>query len=217
MTDLCFMDCETTGLHAELHKIWEFAGIRRTEEGEETRMLLQIEVPLDSADPFALSIGKFWERYGKNGEWVEDPTVEYLWHGSLLAGNWRFPQRGELVSPMVAAGLIQRFTHHAHVVGNCISFDTERMARLLYEESLLPTWHYHVQDIEPLIVGFLRGRRTADNPYPEVFTDDGKVILPYQSDVLTKLIGVPGPSEAERHTAMGDAEWVMRQWDFLFN
>lgn len=198
--DLIFLDCETTGLHPELHKIWEFAGIKRNiESGEESRMLFQIEVPLNEADPFALNIGKFWQRYGKNGEWEPRDfwtTEGYVFHSEEV------PAKGQLVSPMVAAGLIQKFTHGAHLIGNCISFDAERMARLLYDESLLPTWHYHVIDIEPMIVGYAKAKGKS---FP----------LPYSSSDVSEWLGVEEPDGETRHTAMGDAEWVMRQYDAL--
>jgi hypothetical protein len=202
MSDLVFVDTETTGLHPEHHHIWEFAGIRRAEDGSETTMLLQVEVNLEQADPFALNVGKFWDRYGKNGVWLDNPAVEAGWSGSLFWSS-QIPTRGELVSPMVAAGLIQTFTHGAHLIGNCVSFDAERMARLLYSESLLPTWHYHVIDIEPILVGYAKAK---GQDFP----------LPYSSSEVSKWTGVEEPGEGERHTALGDARWVQRQWDAIF-
>lgn len=200
MTSVVFLDCETTGLHPEQHRIWEFAGIRRDlDTMQETRMHLQIAGSLEDADPFALNIGKFWERFGSQGEWNPMSTPEWV---GFLSDFSEVPQKGEIVDSGMAAGLIRQFTHDAHLVGNCISFDAERIARLFYGENLLPTYHYHIIDIEPMIVGYAKAK--------------GKTFpLPYSSSAVSEWLGVEEPTEAERHTAMGDAEWVMRQWDAI--
>lgn len=200
MTDLCFIDTETTGLHPTLHKIWEVAIIKRTPSGDNSHLLLQIDVDTDmgNADPFALNIGKFWERYKKNGYWEpQDFRVD----GDKVDLEL-IPENGELCSPIEAARLIREFTHGAHLIGNCVSFDAERLGTLLRENWQTPTWHYHVIDIEPMIIGYAKA---AGISFP----------LPYKSDELTNWLGVEEPSEEFRHTAMGDAIWVMRQWDAL--
>jgi hypothetical protein len=66
---------------------------------------------------------------------------------------------------------------------------------------ICPAWHYHVQDFDTLIAGYLVGQ---GKPVPS---------LPWESDDLSRLIGVEPPGEAERHTALGDARWAVRVWD----
>lgn len=210
MKDLCFVDSETTSLSAEDGLIWEWAGIRRSAEtGEETTMLMQIEVDLGKADPFSLNIGKYYERFGENGEW--EPQDLYVDDIHVATYN-EIPTKGEVVSdPFTAAKLIADFTRGTHLVGNCISFDAERMERFLRAWEQCPGWHYHIIDIEPIIVGYMR----ALQKYNE--DADVDLSLPYKSSALSAYIGVSEPSDEERHTAMGDAEWVKRQWDAVFS
>lgn len=209
MSDLCFVDTETTGLSADQHEIWEFAGIRRTQiavEGHnavysERRLEFQIEVDLGTADPFSLKIGRYRERFGIKGTW--EPYEIILGDDTVVRDAHDMNPEGAVVeSRFDAAKLIERFTRDTHLVGNVISFDAERMERLLRAYNECPGWHYHVIDIEPLIVGYALAK---GQPFS----------LPYSSSQLSSFLGVDEPTAEERHTAMGDAEWVMRQWDAL--
>jgi hypothetical protein len=105
----------------------------------------------------------------------------------------------EAVSQKRAAEFIHEITGNgAHIVGAVPNFDTERLALLLRKHGYEPGWHYHIQDAETLTVGYLRGRgESAPN-------------LPWDSDELSRRIGVEPPSENERHTALGDAFWAER-------
>lgn len=201
MPDLVFLDTETTSLHPDTGEVWEFAGIRVSAGAPDWIVNFQIECDLSNADPFALSIGKYRERFGKNGDWQPYSITDGF--GSEVSQS-PFPQNGEVVSKYDASRVIERFTRGAHVVGNVISFDTERLAKLLREEGETPGWHYHVIDIEPILVGFL----TADNLPP--------IELPWNSEHLSAAAGVALPDETERHTALGDAKWVQRQWQAVF-
>lgn len=58
MTALAFVDTETTGLDPDFHEIWEVGLIVNDEE-----RLWQLPVDLKRADPKALEIGRFHERY----------------------------------------------------------------------------------------------------------------------------------------------------------
>jgi hypothetical protein len=197
--DLCFIDTETTSLHPTSGRVWEFAGIRRSGDGTEKILDFQIEQPLDEADPFSLKIGKYRERFGAKGEWQ---PYDLLLDGQTVSDAYDQNPDGKVVSPYDAARLIERFTRGASIIGNVISFDAERLGTLLRSEGEVPGWHYHIIDIEPLIVGYALA---WGNPFP----------LPYSSTDLTNWLGAEEPTDAERHTALGDARWVMRMWDAL--
>lgn len=202
MTEIVFLDTETTSLSAENGQVWEFAGIKCDEKtGEEiARTWFQIECELGEADPFSLKIGKYRERFGLAGMW--DPLAMFDDYGKLVQTT-EFPQNGEVVDKFTAAILVEKFTRGTHIVGNVISFDSERLERMMRAHFECPGWHYHVIDIEPIIVGYARAKGT---PFP----------LPYSSDELGAWLGVEGPSDELRHTAMGDADWVRRQWAAMF-
>lgn len=172
---ICFVDTETTSLSSEWGEVWEFGGIRVEPDGREREVTFQIEVDLGTADPMSLKIGKFRERYTR-----------------------------ETALPKESAAMrIERFTRGAHLVGNVISFDDNRLERLLRGWGECPGWHYHVIDMEALAVGFLRAH-------------GHKINLPYKSSEISELLGVEQPTEDELHTALGDARWTRRMWDAVF-
>jgi hypothetical protein len=44
--------------------------------------------------------------------------------------------------------------------------------------------------------------------------NQGQLITPpWDSDQLMEAIGVPVPSDEQRHTALGDAQWAMATYD----
>lgn len=97
--------------------------------------------------------------------------------------------------------LQQAFAGRKHMVGAVPSFDEERLRRMFYAQGIrtMP-WHYHLIDVEALAVGFLAAQ-------------SGSFPLPWRSDDVSIAIGVQPPSEAERHTALGDARWAKRIFD----
>lgn len=90
-----------------------------------------------------------------------------------------------------------------HLIGAVVSFDAGHIERLLRAHITMtrPPWHHHVMCVETLAVGWLAARGT-------------KVVLPWESDDLSRLCGVEPPGD-DRHTAAGDADWAMRWFDAL--
>jgi len=188
MSALVFMDTETTGLSLD-DDIWEFAAIRREEDGTESRVHLFIEHDEDKCvrlpRPFLDDHRRRW-----------------------AAGD------AQVFSQEYAAFRVaQLLSDGPHVVGAVPNFDTERLAILLRRYGHEPGWHYHLIDVENLAVGYLHalakeypGSRAVD------FIATG---LPWDSDALSRACDVEPPGEGERHTAMGDAEWAMRLYDAI--
>ena len=172
MSAIVFMDTETTGL-ALTDDIWEFAGIRRREDGTQADLHLFIEHAENKCEKLPESFRA-------------DHLARY--------------DAKQAVSPREAAFIIGAFMGgKAHIVGAVPNFDTERIARLLNRYGIRPEWHYHLIDVENLAVGFLARAGT-------------KVSLPWDSDELSTKVGVEPPTDT-RHTAMGDALWVMAIYD----
>lgn len=138
MTPLAFVDTETTGLDPERHEIWEVGLILRRESAsnevfdEEHHWMLQPN-NLELADPMALSIGQFHERFDR-----------------------------EAAAPSITAfcNEFARLTSGAHLVGAVVSFDAIRLERLLRRHGQCPSWHYHLIDVEALAVGWLASQTT---------------------------------------------------------
>lgn len=179
MSRLVFLDTETTGLGLDAD-IWEIGAIVR--------------------DPLA-------------------PDQEYRWfvqHDLAKAAQLPEPFRADhdarydaatALTPADAAQRIHSMTrYHAHIVGACPNFDTERLALLMRRHGIEPRWHYHLVDVENLAVGWLWGRAVDDDAIT------GAVNLPWDSDWVSKQLGVV-VAEADRHTALGDARWARDLYD----
>lgn len=188
MTPLVFLDTETDGLHPG-RRAWEVAMIRRDDTGQTERTFF-VGLDLQHSDPFGLKIGGFWDRH---------PI------GRKLSG--KDPHPGPIaMSSHDAAREVMRVTFGAHIVGLVPNFDTEVLARLLRSQGYLPSWHYHLIDVETMAVGWLNALTPDDEPPLEP---------PWKSDELSLECGVEPPAEADRHTALGDARWAMRWYDAL--
>lgn len=163
MGDVVFVDTETTGLDPDQHEIWEVALVDA--DGRTFEWMLPVD--LGRADPAALRIGRFHDR----------------WQASMAESD-----------ATVFAKQFVDLTRGKHLVGAVISFDAERLWRLLRSNDQCPMWHYHLVDVEALIAGKL-----GQPP-------------PWSSEDLSRAVGVD-PSDFNRHTALGDALWVKAQYE----
>ena len=184
---LAFVDCETTGLDPDRHEVWEVGLILRevppadriptatniAAADVESHWLLPVH-RLGQADPRALEIGRFHERHPQ--------------------GHYRPDAVDDVTMPDVFAAEFAKLTRGAHLVGAVISFDEERLRRLLQANGACPEWHYHLVDVEALVAG-----RYGLEP-------------PWDSHQLGERAGVV-PDEATRHTALGDARWARDMYD----
>ena len=187
---LVFLGTETTGVHPG-RQVWEVGMIRRDEDGErETHFFVRVD--LSEADPFGLNVGRFY--------------------GQFLAGL--SANQTAARSRRLAAQAVARWTHGAHIVGAVPNFDTEVLGVLLRSYGLIPSWHYHLVDVENLAVGYLWGqngwRREGDETKAALCD---VATPPWSSDELTVALGLDPVPGDERHTALGDARWAMRIYD----
>lgn len=178
---LVFIDTETTSLDPFHGEIWEVGAITRSPDGRESEHRVLLDVSLDYADPMSLQIGGFHDRHP-------------------AGNNYNRPSSGPetLLSLEAFAVWIVRLTHGAHLVGAVPSFDEERMRLACVRSEVVPSWHYHLVDVEALVAG--RG------PFPP----------PWNSGELSKAVGVD-PAEFDRHTALGDARWAMAIYDAVMS
>jgi oligoribonuclease (3'-5' exoribonuclease) len=192
---VCFIDTETTGLDPDRHQIWEVALI--TPDAREH--VWQFPVDEMAADPFALNIGRYWDRRWPTGiREVSDLDAIYEAHNQKSRRK-NFPSQGRAIKP--DADWCRHFrdlTAGLHLAGAVISFDEERLRRLLHRNGVLHRWHYHLVDVEALAAGKLG------------------IAPPWKSDDLSAALGVTVSSE-DRHTALGDAKWAMRIYDAVMN
>lgn len=180
--NLIFLDTETTSLDRYSRQVWDVAYIIRTGREQLHRQFF-IYVSLAKADHASLKIGGYYERH-------PDP---------YRVGNLGQSDRTDRVkSPEEAARIIAEDFKDAIIIGAVPSFDEETLARLLKDNGLVPTWHYHLVDIESMAAAQLRARP------------------PWNFDTLLAAYGLTY-TEEERHTAIGDAEMVMRLYDAIMS
>lgn len=184
MTAFAFIDTETDGLGPHRH-MWEVAIIRLDSiNGDLTEVghhqFFLSGLDLAQADPKALNVGRFWDRHP---------------HARELTGKTPVPN--DVLTPGVAARKILALTHDAVLVGVNPQFDAHCFERLLRGNNLTPTWDYRLINIRDLATGWLLGQGHS------IATDE-------PTEELSRRCGIDVPDSTQRHTAMGDAEWVQR-------
>jgi DNA polymerase III epsilon subunit-like protein len=153
------MDTETTGLSLD-DDIWEFAAIRREDDGTETEHHLFIRHDAKKCGALPES---FWK----------DHLTRY--------------DAEQAVSPEDAAAYLEPLLNDGrpHVVGAVPNFDTERLALLLRAHGFEPRWHHHLIDVENLAVGYLAAKYAGVS-----LALPPEARPPWDSNVLSKAVGV---------------------------
>lgn len=195
---VCFIDTETTGLDPRRHEIWEVAIV--LPDGSEWDW--QLPVDLSRADSIALNIGQFHQR---------------RWQSACRTDEQGFAKRNRTELSDFASAFAH-LTRGLHLAGACVSFDADRLWRLLRANGECPMWHYHLIDVEALASGWVsaqcagkandgvsRGTVRVERPDGTVNNIDGRP--PWKSDDLSRAVGI-NPDDFDRHTALGDARWA---------
>lgn len=203
MTGLVFLDTETVTLDYGPDVIWEIGLILRNGDVDQ-EWRWQMRPNLAVAHPKALEVSRYHERFA-----VPAGTPVVGW-GPF---NADYPAR---MSKRALAVALAAMLQGRHVVGAVPGFDTERIRLFLARHGLVPTWHYHLIDVENVALGYLAGAQAeamlwgnaTSRVLSGVNTFDGP---PWKSDDLSRVCGVEPPADGERHTALGDARWV-RDW-----
>jgi len=199
MSRLCFIDTETVGLDPDAHPIWELALII-----DDLEYLMRFDVDPNVGDPIALNLSGFHERHWRGnhggGKWMaSSPVVVDRWESidaaETLKAEDPVPRFGSAKS---ALQTIASLTHGCHLVGAVVSFDEERLRRWMHREGVVPSWHYHLIDVEALVVG-----RLGTAP-------------PWDSQYLSTSVGVD-PDRFDRHTALGDARWAKALYEAVMS
>ena len=197
MTGVCFVDTETTGLDPDRHEIWEVGIV--LPDGSEWDW--QLPVDLSRADPMALTIGRFHQR---------------RWQSACRTDEQGFA-RGNRTELVDFASDFANMTRGLHLAGAVVSFDAERLWKLLRANGECPMWHYHLIDVEALAAGYVSAQcegQAADGTKGTLRVErrDGTINHidgrpPWGSHDLSLAVGVD-PDSFDRHTALGDARWA---------
>jgi DNA polymerase III epsilon subunit-like protein len=196
ITPLAFIDCETTHLDPRNGDAWEIAVIRR-EDGMDAERLWQVRPDLTTADPEALTIGKFHDRF----------TVPDSWDAIEISPAGGPPLR--LTLPEMLFDLQDAFKG-AVLIGSNPGFDVAFLTKLLRAHDRKLPWHYRPVDIATLAAGYLHGL-AASTQFPGTGQDIAP--LPFSSRSLSQAVGVEPPGPDTAHTALGDARWARDVYD----
>jgi hypothetical protein len=144
--------------------------------------LWQLPVDLGRADPMSLGMNGFHDRRA-------DGAMETRHANGDVT---RFLDTAKFASQFA------RLTRGLHLAGACVSFDADRLWRLLRANGECPMWHYHLIDVEVLAAGLIASRGEASREMARP---------PWKSEDLSRAVGV-NPDDFDRHSALGDARWA---------
>lgn len=159
---LVFLDTETTGLHPA-RQAWEIAMIRRPEAGSQLTMRrhLFVRVSMDTAEPKALEVGRYSERF--------DPDAA--------------------LSRREAARNVYDWTAGAVIVGSNPQFDLHTLGRLLRAYGYAPAWHYRPLCVATLAAGYLGGYSIAGGRFSSYKVSRALGVEPPAPDVAHTAMG----------------------------
>ena len=199
MTPLAFIDTETTSLRAD-RRAWDIGIIARSADGHDVEHQWFVDaddLDLGGADPFSLSVGKFYDRHPQYQLGRESAYAETEDEGDVLR-------------------MVEAITRGAHLVGAVVSFDADVLGQRMRAHGICPSWHYHLIDTEALAIGWLRRQALGRSFHAEEAARLRELAaVPWKSDDLTEALGLAPVPEDERHTALGDARWAMRIYDAI--
>ncbi len=154
---IVFLDTETNGLHAD-RRPWEIAWIRRDVDGTETERCIQIaDVDNTDAQPQALEVGGFDER------WKGGPQAVEALYASTTTYGMENPYK-DVYLESEAAHVVYAATRNAIIVGNNPRFDTETLAEMFRRHRLCPRWHYQLVDVVSFAAGWLAANSALTPP-----------------------------------------------------
>lgn len=198
MSKIVSVDLETTGLLSGSHEVWE-VGIVPADSGREHIHYQFQPTELKSAEPRALQVGGFYERF----DWIGDPRFarDMLVEGVIVdeeeqtenpSGHKAVTGAGE------ATWKIAKELEGATLLGlNVGSFDGPFLASLLHRYGHSPTWSHRSLDLGSFAAGAWGAKRPLS----------GRAI----SDRLEKH----GIENRGVHNAYNDALWNLDAYNFI--
>lgn len=202
MPKIVSVDIETTGLILDTHEVWE-VGVVPLDSGREHLHYQFQPTELETADPQALQVGGFYERF----DWIADPRFarDMRVEGVVTEEDEETKQKTEhpsghkaITGAAEACWKIARELEGATLVGlNVGSFDSPFLASLLRKYGHSPTWSHRSLDLGSFAAGAWGAKASLS----------GKAV----SERLEKS----GIENRGVHNAYNDALWNVDAYNFI--
>lgn len=212
---IVFLDTEFTHLDTELRQVWEIGGIIRDPGCPDVEFEWQIRPDLRRADPNALRIGGYYDRF-----LLHDFPVG----AGIIVVDPDFPEpepdeKIDLVSRQTTATLVAEqlapMLARATIIAGVPKADEETLHRFLADHGQAYTAEHRTHCIRTLVLGYLLGRRAEHIVRQGADPSLAAVpAFPWDPKELADAVGVPQPEKA--HRALVDARWASDQFDVLF-
>ncbi len=186
---IAFVDLETTGTDPARHELWEIGLVLRDQLGDH-ELRWEVRPNLAAADPAALRINRYYERteLDKIGRRYQMPE------GSLGAALFRADRETDLSTPEGIADQVATILAGTVLAAANVAFDAAFLAAFLRRHGQCPAWDHHLIEAESYAAGALG------------------MAPPWRLHTLAGALGIV-QSEADRHTALGDARLVRDLFD----
>jgi DNA polymerase III epsilon subunit-like protein len=153
MPKVVSVDVETTGLIPGKHEVWE-VGIVPADSGREHIHYQFQPTELDRAEPKALQVGGFYERF----DWIADPRFarDMLVEGVVKDDEEQVEKpsgRKAVTGAAEACWKVARELEGATVMGLNPHFDAAHLTALLHRYGHSPTWNHRFLDLGSFAAG----------------------------------------------------------------
>lgn len=204
MTDIVFLDLETTGLDPQRHTITEMGPI--DPDGREREIWISLNATeLRDADAIALQINHYYERRQYHSSFQRQLGDASRAH-QVVSNTPEHRVTWAVALTAQLDGVI--------LAGNNVKFDQAFLEAWLRRHGACPTWDYHVLDVPTYAAAVLNERRKdiirqhkrgEKAPY-EAFAP------PFKSRAISAALHITEPEGDEAHTALADARWSKTIW-----
>lgn len=190
---IVFLDVETTGTDPRIHELWEIGLIVRTGDQEEKYSWLVRPEDMSTADPYALRIGGYYERWPA-------ALVDKIW-SSVQVLPVQTDKPSPNCSPASVAQEVARLLDGAHIVAANPAFDTAFLQKFLRANGECGCWSYRMDNIESIVRGWLAACDLQGSAEAMSGLHEAARAVDVEPDLF------------ETHTAIGDAELVAEIYD----